>query len=126
MAQTPTAKPTLVVEEPPTAGRADRRKIMDALEENYNVDANRYSGTLNDQAIAEKLGVPRAWVTEIREQFFGDEDNEVIEEAVIQLEALTSKISTIEDIILKASDTLDGLTKQIQDIGRQVEKVKKQ
>lgn len=56
----------------PTIG--DRRKIMDALEAGYDEQAERYKGGLSDQAVAENLKVPRRWVVDVREQFFGAHD----------------------------------------------------
>lgn len=58
----------------PTA--ADNRKVLDALTVQYDEDAQRYRGAWTDSKVAATLDVPRAWVTAVREQFFGPERNE--------------------------------------------------
>ncbi len=64
----------------PAAGRADpprqptpkdRLKIQTALAECYDDEASRYRGSDCDQALAERLDVPRAWIAEERERAYG-------------------------------------------------------
>jgi len=49
--------------------REDRRIINDKLDEVYAKDA--YKAPWTDAAVAKDLGVPRDWVAQVREQFFG-------------------------------------------------------
>jgi len=60
-------------EPPREMGREDRRIITDKLDEVYDEKAVRYRSPWTDAAVARDLGVPRAWVGEVREQFFGPE-----------------------------------------------------
>ena len=75
------AKPALKVEPmvetkanaPREMGRDDRRIITDKLDEIYDEKIGRYISPWTDAAVSRDLGVPRAWVAEVREQFFGPE-----------------------------------------------------
>lgn len=51
---------------------ADRRKIMDELELSYDIKACCYINGLSDERVSQTLGLPRAWIGEVRSQFFGE------------------------------------------------------
>lgn len=55
-----------------TATREQKREIMDFLNSHY--DGSAWAGSWSDAKAAEKLGVPRVWVQQIRVEFFGDAD----------------------------------------------------
>lgn len=57
---------------PRTPTVADRRRIMDELELSYDIKASCYMNGLGDDTIAKHLALPRAWVSEVRGQFFGE------------------------------------------------------
>ncbi len=61
----------LQAELPPQMGRDDRRIIMEKLDDVYG--DNAYGGSWTDTTVARDLNVPRAWVSEVREAFFGPE-----------------------------------------------------
>jgi hypothetical protein len=63
------AAPTVVP--PRTMTREERRKIWRYLDEVYDVPNTRYLDDLTDHKVAEALKVPRAWVSEIRDEAFG-------------------------------------------------------
>lgn len=58
-------------EEPRKMTPADRRIITEKLDDVYDDKALRYSSPWTDNAVSKDLGVPRAWVEDVREQFFG-------------------------------------------------------
>ena len=62
---------TLQADLPPQMGRDDRRIIMEKLDDVYG--DNAYGGSWTDTTVARDLNVPRAWVSEVREAFFGPE-----------------------------------------------------
>ena len=68
---TPTEAQALQAELPPQMGRDDRRIIMEKLDDVYG--DNAYGGSWTDTTVARDLNVPRAWVSEVREAFFGPE-----------------------------------------------------
>lgn len=52
--------------------REDRRIIFQKLDEVYLDDKRGYDNGWSDQRVATDLGVPRAWVEELRRENFGD------------------------------------------------------
>jgi hypothetical protein len=60
-------------EQPREMGREDRRIITDKLDDVYDEKSGRYKAPWTDNAVSKDLGVPRAWVSDVREQFFGPE-----------------------------------------------------
>lgn len=50
---------------------ADRRRILDQLDIDYDDKAIGYLNGLSDEKMAAKMGVPRAWVTKVREEYCG-------------------------------------------------------
>lgn len=68
------AAATEIKADPPREmGREERRIITDKLDDVYDDKAGRYKAPWTDAAVARDLGVPRAWVSDVREQFFGPE-----------------------------------------------------
>ncbi|WP_181409841.1 hypothetical protein [Martelella alba] len=63
--------PMVKADPPPVMKRDDRRIIAAKLDDVYSTDA--YVEPWTDAAVAKDLGVPRAWVSEVREAFFGPE-----------------------------------------------------
>lgn len=53
--------------------REDKRIIIAELESVYVDEKTGYSGLWSDQRVAEKLCVPRKWVSDVREDLFGPE-----------------------------------------------------
>ncbi|MCM2396205.1 hypothetical protein NBH19_08950 [Rhizobium sp. S95] len=58
-----------IADKPREMSRDDRRIINDKLDEVYGRDA--YKSPWTDAAVAKDLGVPRDWVVQVRDQFFG-------------------------------------------------------
>lgn len=58
-----------IADKPREMSRDDRRIINDKLDEVYAKDA--YKSPWTDAAVAKDLGVPRDWVAQVRDQFFG-------------------------------------------------------
>lgn len=86
--------------------KAEKRQIMDLLNDAYDADAERYRGADTDDSVASVLGVMPAWVAEIREEFFGPAGgNESIDALVIEIAALR------DDLSRRAADA-DALAKE--------------
>lgn len=110
---------------PNAPDRAQKREIMKLLEDVYDVDAGRYTGNENDDTIAATLGegIRVAWVSELREEFFGPAgSNDDIATAIAdlkdfissadgQLEAAKTAIKHVEALRDKADQHLDRLRK---------------
>lgn len=70
-----------VAAKPREMSREDRRIISEKLDEVYGKDA--YKGVWTDSAVAKELDVPRAWVAQVREQFFGPEGSNAVFDAYL-------------------------------------------
>ncbi len=51
--------------------REDRRLIMEWLDLNYDPDNQRYIKDWDDEKASKTLARPRAWIAQIRDEFFG-------------------------------------------------------
>lgn len=63
---------TMIKAEPPrTMGREDRRIVFEKLNGVYLDEKRGYDTGWSDHRVAVDLGVPRAWVEQVREEMFG-------------------------------------------------------
>lgn len=108
--------------------RVDRRIINDKLDEVYGED--KYVSPWTDAAVARDLGVPRVWVEQVREEFFGpagsnEEFDEFLEKAAPIIaetknlfRAAQSQLEQARAIEAKIAD-LEKLAKRVErEIGR--------
>ena len=86
-----------------TPTRDQKRTIMDFLNANY--DENGWTGTWSDAKAAATLSVPRAWVQQIRSEFFGDAD--VNEEQRAADKARQREINQLKTDLKAAQTKLD-------------------
>ena len=108
-------RPTLSVVEPPReATRDDRRRILDALENVYDGARGLYSGAKSDATVADELKLPRAWVSAIREQFFGPDANENDELARRKVGEFPAKLKHLEDKALALAAEAEALRAEVQ------------
>ena len=56
---------------PREMNREDKRNIFREIDANYDGKNQRYINDATDQEIAKKLGVPRKWVSDVRDSDFG-------------------------------------------------------
>lgn len=68
--------PELKAEPPRVMAIDDRRIVFEKIGDVYVDPKIGYSKDWTDQRIAVELGCPRAWVSEVREQFYGPEANQ--------------------------------------------------
>lgn len=72
--QTPSSKVIeikVAAEAPRAASREDNRRIREALDATYDELRGCYTGNFSDDSLAAQLDVPRAWVSSVRDQFYG-------------------------------------------------------
>lgn len=79
-------------DEPRKPTPAENRKIMDAVEAAYAGEKIGYRAGQSDETIATELNLPRAWITAVREQFYGPE-------RVIDLAGLARRLNDVSDKI---------------------------
>lgn len=73
-------EPPMAAEPPRQPSQADNRRILDALTAHYDEDAARYRKAFSDEALAKALDMPRAWIADVRERFYGPDVNEATAE----------------------------------------------
>lgn len=103
--------PTAPVAEPPRAmSRDDRRIIFEKLNDAYVNEATGYDAGWSDKRVAADLGVPRAWVEQIREEMFGPARNEVpVEILNQQISALSIEVEAVKETMREANQNLANL-----------------
>jgi hypothetical protein len=73
--------------------REDRRVIFEKLNDVYGDEKSGYTGKWTDKSVATDLGIPWAWVSQVREEMFGSLGaNAEIEATTMQAVALLSEI----------------------------------
>lgn len=121
----------LKAEPPREMGREDRRIITEKLDEVYGSDAYRVPWT--DAAVAKDLGVPRQWVSTVREQFFGPEggnpllddylrQSAQIAEMVARVDADVAALRKTADMIKAAQAEIAAKMADLARIGSRIEK----
>jgi hypothetical protein len=108
---TPTDDQARVLNIAPT--REDRRRIMAELHSHYDPAAQRYNGAASDANIAIVLSMPRAWVAEVREDFFGPDKNEADAERQAAIERLTDRLDDAASALEKAIEELADIRSQL-------------
>lgn len=98
---------------PPAPTRQDRRKILDALDEHYDVPHQCYRKTLSDKRLGEMLDLPAAWIAEERERAFGPNRNNSEVEKIARLEVRSNEI--YERLMAMAQEA-DDLKKELGQI----------
>lgn len=64
--------------------RADKQRIGGGLDVRYDMRNERYKEDWSDAKLAETLDVPRAWVTQVRVDMYGDHDRNEINDAAFK------------------------------------------
>jgi hypothetical protein len=93
--------------------RADKRRVHEAVELAWNYDTGRYRGGATDKSIAAALNVPRKWVSDRREDLFGDEANDDAVEAVTAAKALEQALAALEDRALTLATEAEAMRKSL-------------
>lgn len=103
---------------PRTMSREDKRIIYDKIADVWLGDGDGYKSPWTDKRIGEDLGVPFAWVIQIREEFFGTvssnpEIDAVMEQAVKMMEELRTMGQ-------KLLDEAEAIQKRVIEVQRAV------
>ena len=91
--------PMLKPEPPRTMGREDRRIIFDKLNGVYLDEKRGYDTGWSDHKVSVDLGIPRAWVEQVREEMFGpinsNPDIEAFLKAARELQEIKTQIASL-------------------------------
>lgn len=105
-------------EPPREMTREDRRIIMERLDEVYAKES--YKTPWTDAGVAKDLGVPRQWVVDVRDQFFGPEgSNPLFEEFAARLDKVGPDVVSIGDKAKSLFDQVYQLRQQVEDITKE-------
>lgn len=120
----------------PRQASLDERRLINMKLADCYADGG-YSAPWTDQRVADDLGVPRAWVTEIREGFYGPEGSNPLMDQFLsahaQIERMHSEYQAerklvLEDIRKKTDalrqrgDDLDGTLRDLKLLAKRVER----
>lgn len=110
----PELKPVVpVVIEPRTMQRDDRRIIFEKLNGVYLDEKRGYDPDWSDHKVSIDLGVPRAWVEQVREEMFGpintNADIEAFRKAVEDLASFKGQLKSVQE----ARDQVEAIRNMI-------------
>lgn len=92
-------------EAPNVMGREDKRLIFAKLHEVYLDESKGYSEGWTDKRVAEDLGVPRAWVEQVRNEVFGPlKENDEIRMLRDEITKAIEKMRTQSTALLTAAE----------------------
>ena len=80
---------------PRTMTRDERRIIFEKINEVYVGEKVGYSDSWDDEKVSKDLGVPRAWVSNIREDMFGPDVNEATQKQLEELKGFSEELAAI-------------------------------
>lgn len=112
-------------EQPREMSRDDRRIIFAKIDEVYV--GNGYSAPWTDAGIAKDLGVPRAWVAQVREEMFGPEGSNAEFDAFLAKAApVITDLKNLHRSVqtqLEEARAIAARVEELERMGRKIEKV---
>jgi hypothetical protein len=114
-------------EAPRTMSRDDRRIVFEKLNEVYVDEKVGYGPGWTDAKVATDLGVPRAWVKQLRDEMFGPEgSNEEIRATVAEAQTLLNDIRVVGNAIAEATAPLKSLLDKADQIDKRVRQIQQE
>lgn len=105
--------------------KAQKRSIMQMLDECYDTGAERYMQGETDDTIADVLGVMPGWVTELREEFFGPAGvNENMEALALEVDTLRRDLAAAIKKNTEFNDQVIAGLERVKDIAGQLDRIK--
>lgn len=124
--EAPMPSPTAVADPPRQMDLKDRPIILAKLVEVYVGPEVGYDRGWSDKRVAEDLGVPRAWVKELREANFGPaRDNEEIRELLAKVEVSVKLAEEIDGRAKAAATDATSLVLEMRTLQRQAAAIRK-
>lgn len=111
-----TAAPIIAPEPPRQPTLEDNRTIRTFLDDHYDEAAGRWCDDWSDQKAAERLNVPRAWVSAVRSGFYGEDVNEAQEKQLVHAAELAEVAKRLKDDAL-------GIATRAEDLERACRKL---
>lgn len=120
-------EPTMA-DKPREASRDERRLILAKLNDVYIDESAGYSAGWTDARVAQDLGVPRAWVSPIREENFGPGTSDEVEKTLTEARAVAAEAATFRQAmdeltargaeILKRAEAVERAARRIETVAR--------
>lgn len=102
---------------PREMGRDDRRIIFEKLNDTYVSEKVGYDKGWSDKRLSEDLGVPRAWVVQVRDEMFGpSHEDEAAGDMLKRIEAISAEIVTVKTEAAGLSEKLKKLFQNHNDL----------
>ena len=141
MRKNPEPPSEVVIPEPAPSGfsmarqmsRADKRIIYNKLDEVYADELTGYRGNWSDEKVAVDLGVPKIWVSSIREDTFGPEINkekmrEELDRIVAgmneKLASYTASVEVLQTAVAEYDKLVETIDQKVLDFDKGVEGMK--
>jgi hypothetical protein len=107
---------TMKLAEPPRQPtREEKRLIVLAIEDHYDDKARGYTDGWSDEKVATDLNVPRKWVSDLREEFYGPAIDP-------ELAALDRQVKELQAAFASAADHLNDLRAKLNDVRERIAK----
>jgi hypothetical protein len=103
---------------PRSPSRDDKRLIMLELQEVYIGEDKGYEPGHSDETVAKKLNVPRKWVEDIREEFFGPAVDPELGKINGEIAALTVRLDAHERETRAIREALNTLKERASKVGK--------
>lgn len=124
--KTEQAEPAMDATKPREMSREERRIIFAKIDELYLEDKKGYTPPWTDSAVARDLGVPRAWVAQVREELFGPEgSNAEFDDFLEKAAPIITDLKNLHRSVaaqLEEARKLAARVDEIERIGRRIER----
>lgn len=118
----------LKADPPPVMTKEDRRIIFAGIDEHYVDESTGYKPGWSDQKIAADLNVPLAWVRTIREDNFGPEVGDAINQEIKKLQSVVESAVQLEgkiiDLLVATTEKLTAFAKMHDDLELQAKNLR--
>lgn len=107
----------------PTA--ANKKEIFRRLDEVYDESHKRYVDGYTDNVIAKEMSVPRKWVSDMREDFFGPSGENVdMERLVSNIARISSDLTDKANKCLEVASEAEVAMKEVEALRKQLDAIK--
>jgi hypothetical protein len=96
--------------------RDDRRIIHNKVDEVYVSEAVGYSAGWSDQRVSSDLGVPKMWVSKIRDESFGPDLDEAVTQTIKEAREVLEEMRAM-------GLTLQPIIKQLEDLSAKADRI---
>jgi ribosome-binding protein aMBF1 (putative translation factor) len=103
------------IEQPRKPTRDEKRLIVLAIEDHYDDKVRSYAAGWSDEKIAADLNVPRKWVSDLREEFYGP----VVDAELAELER---KVKSLTVDLEAATAVIEAIRKSLHDLKERIAK----